>query len=158
MGLANASASTGQGKICSWRRETNTWHEVPLDIFLSFFEQIEISSSERNLSFLIKKLRKSLVKRVKKTLKINDAPGKWGDVYEKRKCLIKKLPILPTWSASDSLLLADSTWNQPGLISSLCTRKDCPRIIGLIYDTIQLERPDFVGELNQKTLVSGLLR
>ena len=177
IGLASAAVTSGKGRLCAWRRETNHWHAVPLEVFLRVFVVEEERKPDglldetllqplaevrpRPLRDFLGKLRGRaryvvphglLVARSR--MRESEAPlvpagitlGKWSNVHDRRMRELAELPPLPAWSAQDSLLIPDSTWNQPGFFSALHSLAARPRVIGFIYDMIQLDRPDFVGE------------
>jgi glycosyltransferase involved in cell wall biosynthesis len=63
----------------------------------------------------------------------------------RREILSKFTPII-SWGLGDSILLADSLWNQPGFLNALSASEKPPSIIGFCYDIIPIDRPDFVIE------------
>lgn len=176
IGLATSIANSEQGKICAWRRETNTWHEVPLTALLAIFAVTDdfgpmtlseealpdtVSTGSRLLRSLLGKVRRRVryvvpyglvmasllikkkylsLSRFRNTLRMREA------VYNDRRQQLAMLPELPVWSCEDNLLVPDSTWNQPGSFAALQGHPDRPRVIGFMYDMIQMDRPDFVGD------------
>lgn len=180
IGLATAAANSKCGKICAWRRETNTWHEVPLTALLAVFAVTDdfepktlseeplsdaVSTGCRPLRSLLGKVRgrvryvvphglvmaRTLIK--EKNLsqsRSRNTLGMTAAVYNDRRQQLAMLPELPVWSREDNLLVPDSTWNQPEFFSELRRHPNRPRIISLMYDMIQADRPDFVGEQVQE--------
>ncbi len=180
IGLATSAANSKCGKICAWRRETDTWHEVPLTSFLKVFAVTDdfepkilpeeaspeaASKGSRPLHSFLGKLTRlaryvaphGLVMARRRTkendlsrLRARNTLDKQEAVYNDRRQELAMLPKLPVWSRGDNLLVPDSTWNQPGFFAALRGHLNRPRVIGFIYDMIQLERPDFVGEQAQE--------
>ena len=61
----------------------------------------------------------------------------------RREILSNFTPII-SWSLGDSILLADSIWNQAGFLNALSASEKPPSVIGFCYDIIPIDRPDFV--------------
>jgi len=180
IGLATSAVNCRCGKICAWRRKTNTWHEVPLTTLLAVFAVTDdfepktlleepfpntVSTESRPLRSLLGKMRGRVryvvphglvmarVLTKEKTIsqsRSRNKLGMWETVYNDRRQQLAMLPELPDWSCEDNLLVPDSTWNQPKFFAALQEHPDRPRVIGFIYDMIQLDRPDFVGEPNRE--------
>lgn len=180
IGLATSAANSECGKICAWQRETDTWNEVPLASFLKVFAVTDdsgpktlpeealpeaASTGSRPLHSFLGKLTRlaryvvphGLVMARRRTkekelsrLQARNTLDKQAAVYNERRQELAMFPKLPVWSRRDTLLVPDSTWHQPGFFAALRRHPNRPRVIGFIYDMIQLERPDFAGEQIQE--------
>jgi glycosyltransferase involved in cell wall biosynthesis len=176
IGLTASVVASGRGRICAWCRDTDTWHEVALDAFMEIFAVGASGRSEAGpdegsaarpgplrglvemwrgrvryvLPYGLLVVRARLRQGVTSSPWLDGTPGKWAPVHEERQRQLAQLPLVPAWLPGDRLLLPDSTWNQPGFFAALQGHPDRPRVIGFIYDMIQLDRPDFVGEQIQE--------
>lgn len=170
IGLAEASIGRNDVAFCAWNQESNTWHQVPQNLLLSFFT-ITVAGAEPPAAPLVKPIPPKpsfdLVKWIRGVL-FHLAPyaishawsrrqqaqerARWAEanavpqLEQIRAKMLASLPRIEAWQAGDRVLVADSNWNQPGYYQALQNGQTAPRIIGFVYDLIQLDRVDFVGE------------
>ena len=171
LGLAEASKQRDDCALCAWDREKNLWREIPVDQFTRIFSE-DSSCGQAKGSLPSKQVAFSGTRGIlnfSKTIFQDYVPGvsnlfyqaspfcviKMYERWEKkqvksvnreqarRKILSNFTPII-SWSIGDSILLADSLWNQAGFLNALSASEKPPSIIGFCYDIIPIDRPDFV--------------
>jgi glycosyltransferase involved in cell wall biosynthesis len=132
IGLAEASKRRINCSLCVWDKQSNLWRQIPDELFLSIFSN-----------------KSELYGFVKKPFYINPFSrknNKTKNVKQDRQSILANLSVISEWSSNDSILLADSLWNQEGFFTALKNISPHPRIIGFCYDLIPVDRPDFVIE------------